>query len=102
MRVLHFVLAVLISLPAFSSELIDCPKENPDDEVVYLQSQDGKCVKLEKRIAEFSLTIKNLIDDAGVENIIPLPNLTNQTLLDVAAIGIIKPLFLISSNIGQV
>ena len=89
------------ALPALSAELVPCPEEpaisketnkrereaqNEDSNVVFLSSNEGGCVKLELEVAKLSITVKNLIEDAGVEAPIPIPNLTNQMLLDVANI----------------
>jgi hypothetical protein len=50
-----------------------------DDQVV-LQSQDGQDFKVEVQVAKKSETIKNLIEDAGVDAPIPLPNISGKTL----------------------
>ena len=51
-----------------------------DDEIVTLQSQDGQDFKVEVKVAKMSETIKNLIEDAGIDNPIPLPNVTGKIL----------------------
>lgn len=54
-----------------------------DDDQVTLQSQDGEEFRVEVKVANMSQTIKNLIEDAGVSNPIPLPNVTGKTLSKV-------------------
>jgi hypothetical protein len=50
-----------------------------DDQVV-LQSKDGQDFKVEVQVAKKSETIKNLIEDSGVDAPIPLPNISGKTL----------------------
>ena len=54
-----------------------------DDDQVTLQSQDGQEFKVEVRVAKMSETIKNLIEDAGADSSIPLPNVTGKILAKV-------------------
>lgn len=54
-----------------------------DDDQVTLQSQDGQDFKVEVRVANTSKTVKNLIEDAGVDNPIPLPNVNGKILSKV-------------------
>ena len=54
-----------------------------DDDVVTLQSQDGQDFPVEVKVAKMSGTLKDLIDDAGVENAVPLPNVTGKILSKV-------------------
>lgn len=54
-----------------------------DEEILTLQSLDGQEFKVQVGIAKQSETIKNLIDDAGIESAIPLPNVTGKTLVKV-------------------
>ena len=54
-----------------------------DDDVVTLQSQDGQDFQVEVKVAKMSGTLKDLIDDAGVENAVPLPNVTGKILSKV-------------------
>jgi hypothetical protein len=49
------------------------------DQVV-LQSQEGQDFKVDVKVAKQSVTIKNLIDDAGVDAPLPLPNIPAKTL----------------------
>jgi S-phase kinase-associated protein 1 len=51
-----------------------------DDGQVTLQSQDGQDFGVDVKVAKMSETIKNLIEDAGVSNAIPLPNVTGKIL----------------------
>ncbi len=54
-----------------------------DDDVCTLQSQDGQDFKVEVKVAKMNETIKNLIEDAGVDAPIPLPNVSGKTLAKV-------------------
>lgn len=54
-----------------------------DTDIVTLQSQDAKEFKVELRVARMSETIKNLIEDAGVDHPVPLPNVTGDILSKV-------------------
>jgi len=53
------------------------------DDKVTLQSLDGEEYEVEVRVAKMSETIKNLIEDAGIESAIPLPNITGKILAKV-------------------
>lgn len=53
------------------------------EDMVTLQSQDGMDVTIARKVAELSKTVKNLIDDAGIEDPIPLPNVEGNILLKV-------------------
>jgi len=55
---------------------------NPDDEVT-LASCDGQETKITVKVAQMSETIKHLIEDTGIENPIPLPNVTGKILTKV-------------------
>ena len=50
---------------------------------VTLQSQDGQEFKVFINVAQMSETIKNLIEDAGVDEPVPLPNVTGKILSKV-------------------
>ena len=54
-----------------------------DDDKVKLQSQDGQDFEVEVRVAKMSETVRNLIEDAGIDNPIPLPNVTGKILSKV-------------------
>lgn len=54
-----------------------------DEEIVILTSQDSQEFKVTAKAAKLSETIKNLINDAGIEAPIPLPNVTGQILAKV-------------------
>lgn len=54
-----------------------------DDDQVTLQSQDGQDFKVEVKVAKRSETIKNLIDDSGIDDPIPLPDITGAILTKV-------------------
>jgi S-phase kinase-associated protein 1 len=58
-------------------------EQQPDDETVTLQSNDGQEFKVGLAQAKMSETIKNLIEDAGTELAIPLPNITGAVLAKV-------------------
>lgn len=49
-------------------------------ECVTLTSQDGQDFKVDLNVAKMSETVKNLIEDAGTDAPIPLPNVTSQIL----------------------
>ena len=51
-----------------------------DDDQVTLQSQDGRDFRVMVKVARMSETVKNLIEDAGVDMAIPLPNVTGKIL----------------------
>lgn len=54
-----------------------------DDDQVTLQSQDGQDFTVLVKVAKMSETIKNLIEDAGIDAPIPLPNVTAKILTKV-------------------
>jgi S-phase kinase-associated protein 1 len=54
-----------------------------DDEQVTLQSYDGQEFTVLLKAAKMSDTIKNLIEDAGTDGVIPLPNVTGKILQKV-------------------
>lgn len=54
-----------------------------DNQIVVLQSSDGQEFNLEVKVSKMSETISNLIEDAGVDNAIPLPNVTGKILAKV-------------------
>jgi S-phase kinase-associated protein 1 len=54
-----------------------------DQDQVTLQSQDGQEFKVEVKVAQMSETVKNLIEDAGTDDVVPLPNVTGKILAKV-------------------
>ena len=54
-----------------------------DDEKVKLISSDGQDFEVEVKVAQMSETIRNLIEDTGIDNAIPLPNVTGKILAKV-------------------
>ena len=50
-----------------------------EDQVI-LQSQDGQDFQVEVGVAKMSETVKNLIQDAGVDAPVPLPGVTGKIL----------------------
>lgn len=54
-----------------------------DDDQVTLQSNDGQGFQVEVRVAKMSITVKNAIEDAGIEHAIPLPNVSGKILVKV-------------------
>ena len=54
-----------------------------DDDQVTLQSQEGTEFQVSCKIAKMSETVKNLIEDIGVDSAIPLPNVTGKILAKV-------------------
>lgn len=68
----HFLfLALLLAFPY---------PEMADDETVVLQSQDGRDFSVIVKAAKMSETVKSLIEDAGVDQPIPLPNVEAAVL----------------------
>jgi S-phase kinase-associated protein 1 len=59
---------------------MDC---NNDDPVVTLQSSEGQEFRVDLHVATMSETIRNLIEDAGTDNSIPLPNVSTRVLAKV-------------------
>lgn len=60
------------------------PKYNGSDhDIVTLQSHDGKEFKVTCKAAIRSETIRNLIEDAGIDYPIPLPNINGQNLSEI-------------------
>ncbi len=54
-----------------------------DDDKVKLVSQDGQVFEVEVGVAKLSETVRNLIEDAGIEYDVPLPNVTGKILSKV-------------------
>lgn len=54
-----------------------------DDDQVTLQTQDGQSFEVEVGVAQMSETLKNLIEDAGIDDPIPLPNVSGKILAKV-------------------
>ena len=54
-----------------------------EDQVI-LQSQDGQEFKVKLEEAKMSETVKNLIEDAGVDDPVPLPGVTGKILKKIA------------------
>lgn len=54
-----------------------------DSDILTLQSADGENFQVEVEVAKKSETIKNLIEDAGTDSPIPLPNVTGKILTKV-------------------
>lgn len=52
-------------------------------DILTLQSADGQNFQVEVEVAKKSETIKNLIEDAGTDSPIPLPNVTGKILTKV-------------------
>lgn len=59
------------------------PTVNDDVDSVVLQSQDGVDLKVPINVANMCKTIENLIQDAGTDLPIPLPNVTGKILTKV-------------------
>ena len=68
-----------------------------DDELVTITSHDGDNFAIEVGIAKLSNTLKHLIDEAGIENAIPLPNISTPILT-----GVIKYLTHHYNNTGSI
>jgi S-phase kinase-associated protein 1 len=54
-----------------------------DDEQVTLVSLDDQAFRVPVKVAKMSATVKHLIEDAGVDNPIPLPEVTGKILARV-------------------
>jgi len=54
-----------------------------DDDKVQLQSSDAQTFTVTVSVAKMSETVRNLIEDAGIDNAIPLPNVTGKILSKV-------------------
>jgi S-phase kinase-associated protein 1 len=54
-----------------------------DSDILTLQSADGENFQVEVEVAKKSETIKNLIEDAGIDSPIPLPNVNGKILTKV-------------------
>lgn len=54
-----------------------------DDDQCVLQSQDGQDFKVLVGVAKMNETLKNLIEDSGIDCPIPLPNITGKNLSKV-------------------
>ncbi len=57
-----------------------CETIDEDDDWVILQSQEGINFRVPLKVAQMSVTMKSLIEDAGIEDPIPLPNVDVQAL----------------------
>lgn len=62
------------------------PMDLSSDEVITLQSSDGKDFIVDLKSALHSETLKNLIKDAGTDDPIPLPGIDSPTLAQVVTI----------------
>ncbi len=51
-----------------------------DDDTVIIQSNDKQDFTVKVKYAKMSETMKDLIEDAGVENVVPLPNVSGAIL----------------------
>lgn len=51
-----------------------------DEDTVKLQSQDGQSFEVAVSVARMSETVKNLLDDIGTTDAIPLPNVSGKIL----------------------
>lgn len=54
-----------------------------DEDQVTLRSEDAQDFTVTVKVAKMSETLKNLIEDAGVDNPIPLPNVSGKILAKV-------------------
>jgi S-phase kinase-associated protein 1 len=50
---------------------------------VKLQSSDNQVFEVDEEVANESLTIKNMIEDTGVEETVPLPNVNGKVLAKI-------------------
>ena len=49
-------------------------------EICKLMTSDGQLVEVKKEIAEYSRFVKNIIEDTGIDEDVPLPGVTKATL----------------------
>ncbi len=54
-----------------------------EDNQITLQSSDRTNFQVEVKVAKMSETVKQLIEDAGIDNTVPLPNVTGKILAKV-------------------
>lgn len=54
-----------------------------DEDQVTIMSQDGQDFKMDVKTAKQSETLKNLIEDAGIDAPIPVPNITGKILAKI-------------------
>ena len=54
-----------------------------DDDQVTLLSQEGQEFQVTVKVAKMSETVRNLIEDAGIDNPIPVPNVEGHVLAKV-------------------
>jgi len=67
-----------------NSQFFQANMDHPnDDEKITLQANDGQSFTVPLAEAKMSETVKNLIEDAGVANAIPLPNINGPVLAKV-------------------
>ena len=52
-------------------------------EMIKLQTMDGETVEVEKEIACKSVLVKGIVDDSGVDDEIPLPQIKKAILLKI-------------------
>lgn len=58
-------------------------KMSEEDDQVCLLSSEGEKIEIDIKVAKMSETIKNLIEDTGIEDAIPLPNVNAKILKKV-------------------
>ena len=51
-----------------------------EEEMVQLKSSEGEVFEVDPEIASMSVLIKNMVDDSGTDDEIPLPNVTTRIL----------------------
>jgi S-phase kinase-associated protein 1 len=77
----------LVRLPIFGSILVlSLRSAQSFADQVTLQAADGQEFRVEVKVAKKSETIKNLIEDAGIEHPIPLPNIIGKTLTNIVEV----------------
>lgn len=54
-----------------------------DTDVVTINTADGQDFQVEVKVARMSVTLKDLIEDAGIANAVPVPNVDGQTFQKV-------------------
>ena len=51
-----------------------------EEEMVQLRSSEGEVFDVHPEVASMSVLIKNMVEDSGSEEVIPLPNVTTKIL----------------------
>lgn len=80
MKIAHIFLSIIIGFSAMTSSYSMNNNNEQDQQRVTLVSSDGQEFPILARQANNLITARHLIEDAGIEQPIPLPNVTGKTL----------------------